>query len=106
MLDIEKLRQEREKTFDAWFEKWREKERIEKKIKEANQNGFTGLDVVFSNYNIEEQRWMRKRKFLSKLQYMLPDLDVDFKYAKNIFTNSRFLYGITINWEISKSEDL
>ncbi len=106
MLDIEKLRQEREKTFDAWFEKWWEKEGLENKIEEYNWKGRTSLVVALSDYDVEEQRWMHKRAFLSKLQDMLPDFGVNFKYTKNIFTNRDFLYGIKIDWAVSRSEDL
>lgn len=106
MLDIEKLKQDREKAFDIWFEKWRKKEGLEKKIEKANQEGFTGLVVAFNNYNEDEQRWMRKPAFLSKLQDMLPGFGVDFKYVKRILTNSDYLYGIDIDWQVYKSEDL
>lgn len=33
MLNVEKLRQDREKAFDIWFEKWWKREKLESKIK-------------------------------------------------------------------------
>lgn len=98
MLNVEKLRQEREKAFDIWFEKWWEKEKLESKIKKANLTGYRGYVVTMSDYEANEQIWMRKEEFLLKLQDMLPDFRVEYKYAKNILTKNDFLYGIRIEW--------
>lgn len=98
MLNVEKLRQDREKAFDIWFEKWWEKEKLESKIKKANLTGYRGYVVTMSDYEANEQIWMRKEEFLRKLQDMLPDFRVEYKYAKNIFTKNEFLYGIRIEW--------
>ncbi len=98
MLNVEKLRQDREKAFDIWFEKWWEKEKLESKIKKANLTGYGGYVVTMSNYEANEQIWMRKEEFLRKLQDMLPDFRVEYKYAKNILTKNDFLYGIRIEW--------
>ncbi|MBS4889415.1 MAG: hypothetical protein ACLU1X_05905 [Peptoniphilus grossensis] len=98
MLNVEKLRQDREKAFDIWFEKWWEKEKLESKIKKANLTGYRGYVVTMSDYEANEQIWMRKEEFLLKLQDMLPDFRVEYKYAKNIFTKNDFLYGIRIEW--------
>lgn len=106
MLDIEKLKQDREQAFTIWFEKWWKRVGLEKKIEKSNQEGFTSLDIVFGNYNANEKRWMCKRVFLLKLQDMLPGFAVDFKYSKNIFTESEYLCGIRINWEVCESEDI
>lgn len=51
-----------------------------------------------SDYEANEHIWMRKEEFLIKLQDMLPDFRVEYKYAKNIFTKNDFLYGIRIEW--------
>lgn len=104
MLNVEKLRQDREKAFDIWFEKWWKKEGLEKKIEKSNKKGYTSLVVALRDYDFDEQIWMRKHIFLSKLQDMLPDFGIDFDYAKNVF-GSDYLYGIRINWEVSKSEE-
>ena len=98
MLNVEKLRQEREKAFDIWFEKWWEKEKLESKIKKANLTGYRGYVVTMSDYEANEEIWMRKEEFLLKLQDMLPDFRVEYKYAKNILTKNDFLYGIRIEW--------
>lgn len=98
MLNVEKLRQEREKAFDIWFEKWWEKEKLESKIKKANLTGYRGYVVTMSDYEANEQIWMRKEEFLLKLQDMLPDFRVEYKYEKNILTKNDFLYGIRIEW--------
>lgn len=98
MLNVEKLRQDREKAFDIWFEKWWEKEKLESKIKKANLTGYRGYVVTMSDYEANEQIWMRKEEFLRKLQDMLPDFRVEYKYAKNILTKNEFLYGIRIEW--------
>lgn len=98
MLNVEKLRQDREKAFDIWFEKWWEKEKLESKIKKANLTGYRGYVVTMSDYEANEQIWMRKEEFLLKLQDMLPDFRVEYKYAKNILTKNDFLYGIRIEW--------
>lgn len=98
MLNVEKLRQDREKAFDIWFEKWWEKEKLESKIKKANLTGYRGYVVTMSDYEANEQIWMRKEEFLLKLQDMLPDFRVEYKYAKNMFTKNDFLYGIRIKW--------
>lgn len=98
MLNVEKLRQDREKAFDIWFEKWWEKEKLESKIKKANLTGYRGYVVTMSDYEANEQIWMRKEEFLLKLQDMLPDFCVEYKYEKNIFTKNDFLYGIRIEW--------
>lgn len=98
MLNVEKLRQDREKAFDIWFGKWWEKEKLESKIKKANLTGYRGYVVTMSDYEANEQIWMRKEEFLLKLQDMLPDFRVEYKYAKNIFTKNDFLYGIRIEW--------
>lgn len=98
MLNVEKLRKDREKAFDIWFEKWWEKEKLESKIKKANLTGYRGYVVTMSDYEANEHIWMRKEEFLIKLQDMLPDFRVEYKYAKNIFTKNDFLYGIRIEW--------
>lgn len=98
MLNVEKLRQDREKAFDIWFEKWWKKEKLESKIKKANLKGYRGYVVTMSDYEANEQIWMRKEEFLRKLQDMLPDFRVEYKYAKNILTKNDFLYGIRIEW--------
>lgn len=98
MLDIDKLKKEREQAFDIWFEKWWEKEKLESKIKKANLTGYRGYVVTMSDYEANEQIWMRKEEFLRKLQDMLPNFRVEYKYAKNILTKNDFLYGIRIEW--------
>lgn len=98
MLNVEKLRQDREKAFDIWFEKWWKKEKLESKIKKANLKGYRGYVVKMSDYEANEQIWMRKEEFLRKLQDMLPDFRVGYKYAKNMFTKNDILYGIKIEW--------
>lgn len=98
MLNVEKLRQDREKAFDIWFEKWWEKEKLESKIKKANLKGYRSYVVTMSDYEADELIWIRKEEFLPKLQDMLPDFRVEYKYSKNIFTGKDFLYGIRIEW--------
>ena len=98
MLNVEKLRKDREKAFDIWFEKWWKKEKLESKIKKANLKGYRGYVVKMSDYEANEQIWMRKEEFLRKLQDMLPDFRVEYKYAKNMFTKNDILYGIKIEW--------
>lgn len=98
MLNVENLRQDREKAFDIWFEKWWEKEKLESKIKKANLKGYRSYVVTMSDYEADELIWIRKEEFLLKLQDMLPDFRVEYKYAKNIFTKNDFLYGIRIEW--------
>lgn len=98
MLNVEKLRQDREQAFDIWFEKWWKREKLESKIKKANLTGYRGYVVIMSDYEANEQIWMCKEKFLRKLQDMLPDFRVEYKYAKNIFTKNEFIYGIRIEW--------
>ena len=98
MLNVEKLRQDREKAFDIWFEKWWKKEKLESKIKKANLKGYRGYVVTMSDYEEKELIWMRKEAFLLRLKDMLPDFRVEYKYAKNIFTKNEFLYGIRIEW--------
>ena len=98
MLNVEKLRQDHEKAFDIWFEKWWEKEKLESKIKKANLTGYRGYVVTMSDYEANEQIWMRKEEFLRKLQDMLPNFRVEYKYEKNILTKNDFLYGIRIEW--------
>ena len=98
MLNVEKLRQDREKAFDIWFEKWWEKEKLESKIKKANLKGYRGYVVRMDDYEEKERIWMRKEAFLLRLKDMLPDFRVEYKYAKNIFTKNDFLYGIRIEW--------
>ena len=98
MLDIDKLKKEREQAFDIWFEKWWKREKLESKIKKANLKGYRGYVVTMSDYEANEQIWMRKEEFLLKVQDMLPDFRVEYKYAKNIFTKKDFLYGIRIEW--------
>ena len=98
MLNVEKLRQDREKAFDIWFEKWWKKEKLESKIKKANLKGHRDYVVRMDDYEAKERIWMRKEEFLLKLQDMLPDFRVEYKYAKNIFTKNDFLYGIRIEW--------
>lgn len=98
MLNVEKLRQDREKAFDIWFEKWWKREDLESKIKKANLMGYKGYVVPMSDYEANEQIWMIKDAFLLKLQDMLPDFRVEYKYAKDIFTKNDYLYGIRIEW--------
>ena len=98
MLNVEKLRQDRERAFDIWFEKWWEKEKLESKIKKANLKGYRSYVVTMSDYEADELIWIRKEEFLPKLQDMLPDFRVEYKYAKNIFTKNDYLYGINIGW--------
>lgn len=98
MLNVENLRKDREKAFDIWFEKWWKREDLESKIKKANLMGYRGYVVTMSDYEANEQIWMCKEAFLLKLQDMLPDFRVEYKYAKNILTKNDFLYGIRIEW--------
>lgn len=98
MLDIDKLKKEREQAFDIWFKKWWKKEKLESKIKKANLKGYRCYVVTMSDYEANEQIWMCKEEFLLKLQDMLPDFRVEYKYAKNILTKNEFLYGIRIEW--------
>ena len=98
MLNVENLRQEREKAFDIWFEKWWKKEDLESKIKKANLKGQRSYCVRMDDYGADERIWMRKQAFLLKLQDMLPDFRVEFRHAKDIFTKNDYLYGIGIEW--------
>lgn len=74
------------------------KRKIRIQNKKANLTGYRGYVVTMSDYEANEQIWMRKEEFLLKLQDMLPDFRVEYKYAKNIFTKNDFLYGIRIEW--------
>lgn len=98
MLNVEKLREDREKAFDIWFEKWWKKEELESKIKKANLKGYRGYVVRMDGYEEKELIWMRKEEFLLRLKDMLPDFRVEYKYSKNILTKNDFLYGIMIEW--------
>lgn len=106
MLDVEKLRQEREKAFDVWFDRWWKREDVEQKIKISNYQGYTGYILVLDDYSKYEQSRMYKDRFLLKLQEMLPNFRVEYKCSKSILTKREYIHGITINWEISKSENL
>lgn len=98
MLNVENLRQEREKAFDVWFDRWWAREDLEHQIKISNYQGYTGYILVLDNYSEYEQIRMSKDRFLLKLQEMLPNFRVEYKYSKNFLTKREYIYGIRIKW--------
>lgn len=98
MIDIKRLEEERNKAYDVWFERWWSKSDVEKQIKLANCQGYTGYVLRLGDYHQYEQRRMSKDRFLLKLQEMLPRFEVEFRYNTNWLTKKDYLYGIYIDW--------
>lgn len=98
MLDINELKQEREQSYDVWFERWWAKEDVEHQIKISNCKGYTGYILVLDDYDKHEQFRMSKDRFLVKLKDKLPGFAVSFKYKTNWLTKKDYLYGIRVGW--------
>ncbi len=98
MLDINKLKQEREQAYDVWFERWWAREDLEHQIKISNCKGYTGYVLVLDCYDNYEQARMSKDRFLVKLKDKLPGFEAEFRYRTNWLTKKDYLYGIRIGW--------
>lgn len=98
MLELDKLKQEREQAYDVWFERWWAREGLEHQIKISNSQGYTGYLLVLDYYSEHNQSRMSKDRFLLKLQEMLPGFKVEFRYRTNWLTKKEYLYGIHVGW--------
>lgn len=98
MLDIEKLKSDREQAYDVWFERWWARENLEHQIKISNSQGYTGYVLVLNCYDKHEQVRMSKDRFLVKLKDKLPGFEVGFKYKTDWLFKKDYLYGIRVGW--------
>lgn len=98
MLELDKLKQEREQAYDVWFERWWAREDLEHQIKISNSQGYTGYVLVLDHYDKHNQARMSKDRFLLKLQEMLPGFEVEFRYKTNWLTKKDYLYGVRLSW--------
>lgn len=98
MLELDKLKQEREQAYDVWFERWWARGDLEHQIKIFNFQGYTSYILILDNYDKHNQARMSKDRFLLKLQEMLPGFEVEFRYRTNWLTKKDYLYGIRVSW--------
>lgn len=97
MLDIEKLRVERELSFDRWFDEWWFEDNIEKQIVDENKKGYSWMILEPGEDDEFEKMNFKKDEFIEKLKEKLPGFKVKRKYIKSLFVDT--FAGVEISWE-------
>ena len=98
MLDLKKLKKEREEAYDVWFDRWWKRNNLVHEIKIANAQGYTGYTIALSNYSDDDKHRMSNERFKKKLQEKIPGIKTKFEYRTHILTKNEFLYGVTVIW--------
>ncbi|MDU0893656.1 MAG: hypothetical protein E7A85_00105 [Anaerococcus sp.] len=98
MLDLKKLKKEREEAYDVWFERWWQKANIEKEIDIANSKGYTAYTIFIRNYDDYTQDRMSDKHFLKNLKKKLPGFGVSFDWQATIYSGVKCLHGVQIWW--------
>lgn len=100
MLELDKLKQEREQAYDVWFERWWKKEDIEGQIKARNAKGYTNLWISFFN-GLDD--YTRNRlldiRFEDKVKAKLPGFVVQNNKQELPFTGRAYIKGLVIRWK-------
>ena len=100
MLDLDKLKQEREQAYDVWFERWWKKEDIEGQIKARNAKGYTNLWISFFNGQDDYTRnRMQDIRFKDKVESKLPGFVVKDTKQKLPFSGVTHAKGLDIRWK-------
>ncbi len=103
-MDKEKLRQEREKAFDAWFDEWNAKSNafkdIEEQIKKRNLEGYTNLEIEIDYTEDQPRIRIGSDLFLERLKKIFPGFKVSREWIKK---SGQFFSAtglkITISWD-------
>ena len=98
MLELDKLKQEREQAYDVWFERWWQKANIEQEIEIANSKGYRETIIPINYYSDYVQNRVADKKFLKKLKKKLPGFGASLAFKPTLFKNMEYLYGIRIWW--------
>ena len=98
MLDIDKLKEEREQAFDVWFERWWQKANIEQEIAIANSKGYTEITISINYLSDYTQNRVADKRFLKKLKKKLPGFGASLVFKPTLFKNVEYLHGIRIWW--------
>jgi hypothetical protein len=98
MLELDKLKQEREQAYDVWFERWWKKANIEQEIEIANSKGYTEVTIPINYLSDYTQDRVADKRFLKKLKKKLPGFGASLAFKPTLFKNIEFLYGIRIWW--------
>lgn len=100
MLDLKKLKKEREEAYDVWFERWRKKEDIEGQIKVRNAKGYTYLWISFFSGSDDYTRHrLLDIRFKDKVTAKLPGIVVKHDKQYLPFTGRAYTKGLFIRWK-------
>lgn len=100
MLDIDKLKEDREQAFDVWFERWWQKEDIEGQIKVRNAKGYTYLWIsFFSSSDDYTRNRLLDIRFEEKVKAKLPGFVVKNDRQMLPFTGRAYTKGLVIRWK-------
>jgi len=100
MLDIDKLKKEREQAFDVWFERWWQKEDIEGQIKVRNAKGYTYLWISFFSGSDDYTRHrLLDIRFKDKMKAKLPGFVVKNDRQELPITGRAYIKGLYIRWK-------
>lgn len=100
MLDLKKLKKEREEAYDVWFERWWKKEDIYGQIKARNAKGYTNLWISFFNGLDDYTRnRMQDIRFRGKVEAKLPGFLIKNTKQKLLFTEEAYIKGLDIRWK-------
>lgn len=98
MLELDKLEQEREQSYDVWFERWWAKADLEQQIKIANCQGYTKVIIDFNRYSLYDINRLKHSRFTQKLDDKLPGFDIGYIGTVWDVKEQVYKYGIPINW--------
>ena len=100
--EVQKLSNE---SHDKWFERYFKKIDLEKKIKQAAQEGFSGYSISITKCRDDyTRRRLEDYRTLIKLKEMLgEDFKVDFDSSKGSFLPDK---KISITWGRSQEEEV
>ena len=88
---IDKVKKQREESFEKWFERWFEKSNFEKEIIESSAQGYQGYRIVISEMSKDDaylKRRLREEKTVQMLKEKLPGFDVE--YVKETWESQFF----------------
>lgn len=98
MLELDKLKQEREQAYDVWFERWWAREDVEHQIKIANYQGYTRVVINFRGYSLYDTNRLKDSRFSQKLTDKLPGFDIGYSGTTWDVKDQVYKYGIGISW--------
>lgn len=101
MISIDALRDDREEAYKTWFDRWWARADIEKKIINANYQGFTSLKVDLSGGDKYTQNRKNDSLFIHSLRGKLPGFKIETsrRVSQQLLGKDKVIKELIISWD-------